>query len=51
MLANIHVGYLDASQASKLIADDGMEHPKLSRQEYSLAEVYEIKRLRYVPDI
>ena len=49
-LANIEVGSLSAQQAKKLLVDAGLQ-VKLTKSEYTLAEIYEIKRLGYIPEV
>ena len=49
-LANIHVGKLEATQAHELLVADGLGDLRLSRSAYTLAEVYEIKRQRAIPE-
>ena len=43
-LANIHVGKLDVEQAANILQTDGIEDAHLSKTEYTLAEIYEVKR-------
>lgn len=50
-LANIEVGKLDAAQTKKLLVNDGLGDLGLNQSEYSLAEVYEMKRSRGIMPI
>lgn len=49
-IAHIEVNELPKQHVQSLLEEDGLSNVKLGKSEYSLAEVYEIKRLGYVPD-